>query len=94
MPSLEGAPLPLMEVAVLLWNSTPHSVLRDGGQSEKSFQLPDSPPTGATELVFWAIMERGGERKKEKDETAAAPGWIPFSCSVGEGDLLSITEQS
>lgn len=63
MPSLEGAPLPLMEVAVLLWNSTPHSVLRDRGQSEKSFQLPDSPPTGATELVFWAIMEIGGERK-------------------------------
>ena len=39
-------------------------------------------------------VAEGGERKKEKDETAAAPGWIPFSCSVGEGDLLSITEQS
>ena len=39
-------------------------------------------------------MAEGGEKKKEKDETAAAPGWIPFSCSAGEGDLLSITEQS
>lgn len=28
MPSLDP---PLMEVAILLWNSTPHSVLRDGG---------------------------------------------------------------
>ena len=39
-------------------------------------------------------MAEGGEKKKEKDETAAAPGWIPFSSSAGEGDLLSITEQS
>ena len=39
-------------------------MLRDrGGQSEKSFQLPNSPPTGATELVFYDLMERGGDRK-------------------------------
>lgn len=61
-----------------------------------------SSTRGKEEVLREENKERGRKKKwqgevresKKEDQAAAASGWIPFSCSVREGDPLSITKPS